>query len=189
MSQSIDHEFFDQIEWRRWLEANHSSEKEIWVIINKKKSGRTGLKYQEAVEEAICFGWIDSKMQSIDAKRFRQRFSPRKKNSIWSKNNKETAERMIHAGKMTHAGFETITEAKLNGKWEIAYSSKTVSAIPRDLIKALKEDELAWKNFRKFSNSTKFQYIHWVNSAKKDETRRRRIVAVVEKATQNIKPS
>ena len=85
MPQSFDQEFQDHKEWRIWLEENHFSEKEVWVIIQKKKSGRKGLNYQEAVQEAICFGWIDSKMQSIDVQRFRQRFSPRRKNSIWSK--------------------------------------------------------------------------------------------------------
>jgi len=189
MSQYIDQEFLDHKEWRKWLEENHSFEKEVWVIIYKKKSGKKGLKYQEAVEEAICFGWIDSKMQSIYAKRFRQRFSPRKNNSIWSKNNKETAEKMIHEGKMVKAGFEIINEAKRNGKWNTAYSSKMVSTIPKDLEKALNENELAWKNFKKFSNSTKFQYIYWVESAQRDETRQKRIIDVVKKAAENIKPS
>ncbi len=189
MTQSFDQEFIDRDEWRRWLEENHSSQKEVWAIIQKRKSGKKGLKYREAVEEAICFGWIDSKMQSIDAERFRQRFSPRKKNSIWSKINKETAEKMIQAGKMTKAGFETISEAKRNGKWDTAYSSKMVSTIPRDLAKALKENELAWKNFQKFSNSTKLQYIYWVESAKRDKTRRKRIIEVSKKAAHNIKPS
>ena len=90
---------------------------------------------------------------------------------------------------MAQAGFETINEAKRNGKWDMAYSSKIISKIPRDLTKALKENELAWKNFKKFSNSTKFQYIYWINSSKKDETRLKRIVIVVKKAAQNIKPS
>ena len=189
MFKSIDQEFLDREEWRKWLEENHSSKKEIWVVIHKKKSGKKGLKYHEAVEEAICFGWIDSKMQSIDTERFRQRFSPRRKSSIWSKSNKEKAEKMIQAEKMTQAGFETINEAERNGKWDIAYSSKMPLAVPKDLAKALKENELAWKNFEKFSNSTKLQYIYWVNSAKKDETRRKRIIVVVKKASQKIKPS
>ena len=189
MSNSIDQDFLDRKGWRKWLEENHSSEKEIWVIIYKKKSGENGLKYQEAVEEAICFGWIDSKMQSIDAIRFRQRFSPRKKNSIWSRSNKETAEKMIQEEKMAQAGFETINEAKRNGKWDAAYSSKMPLTVPKDLAKALKENELAWKNFKNFSNSTKLQYIYWVKSAKKDETRRKRIIEVVKKAKQRIKPS
>ena len=183
MPQSFDQEFHDQKEWRMWLEENHSSEKEAWVIIQKKKSVRKGLKYQEAVEEAICFGWIDSKMQSIDAERFRQRFSPRRKNSIWSKKNKETAEKTIREGKMKKSGFETINIAKQNGKWDAAYSSKDVPIIPKDLEKALKQNKLAWKNFNKFSNSKRLQFIYWVNSAKKDETRQKRIVNVVKKST------
>ena len=85
MSQSVDYEFKDHKEWRMWLEENYSSQTEVWVIIQKKKSKIMGLKYEEAVEEALCFGWIDSKMQSIDAQSFRQRFSPRRRNSIWSK--------------------------------------------------------------------------------------------------------
>jgi uncharacterized protein YdeI (YjbR/CyaY-like superfamily) len=189
MHNSTDQEFNDRTEWRKWLEKNHNSEKEIWVIIQKKKSKRKGLRYEESVEEAICYGWIDSKMQSIDVFRFRQRFSPRKKKSIWSKKNKETAEKMIKIGKMTQAGFETINDAKRNGKWDNAYSSKKVPPIPDDLDKALKENKLAWKNFNNFSNSTKFQYIYWIDSAKKDKTREKRIINVVKKASLNSKPS
>ncbi len=170
-----------------WLEDNHSSEKEIWAIIHKKKSGKKGLKYMEAVEEAICFGWIDSKMQSIDEFRFRLRFSPRKKNSIWSKKNKEIAETMIQLEKMKGAGFEIIAEAKRNGKWDSAYSSKAPLKIPKELLKALKENSIAWKNFDEFSNSTKLRYIYWVESAKKNETRRKRIINVVKKANQKSK--
>ena len=159
------------------------------MIIQKKNSGRKGLNYKEAVEEAICFGWIDSKMQSIDSQRFRQRFSPRRKNSIWSKKNKETAEKMIQTGKMSEAGLKTIEKAKENGKWDIAYSSELAPTIPNDLTESLKKNELAWRNFHKFSNSTRLQYIYWVTTAKKDETRRKRIVEVVKKAIKNIRPS
>jgi uncharacterized protein YdeI (YjbR/CyaY-like superfamily) len=189
MAHFIDHEFHNHKQWHNWLEKNHSFEKEVWVIIQKKKSESNGLKYEGAVEEAICFGWIDSKMQNIDAKSFRLRFSPRKKNSIWSKKNKKTAEKMIQAGKMTQSGFETINNAKQNGKWETAYSSKIAPTIPKDLEEALKENKLALKNFNKFSNSAKLQYIYWVENAKKDETRQKRINNVVKKAKQNIKPS
>ena len=187
MSQSDDQEFKDQKEWRIWLENNNSSKMEVWVIIQKKKSGKKGLKYEEAVEEAICFGWIDSKMHSINSERFLLRFSPRRKNSIWSKKNRETAEKIIQAGKMTKAGFITIKLAKENGKWNNAYSSKIVPTIPTDLIEALKKEELAWRNFSKFSNSTKLQYVHWITKAKKDETRQKRINELVKKAVKNIK--
>jgi uncharacterized protein YdeI (YjbR/CyaY-like superfamily) len=96
---------------------------------------------------------------------------------------------MIQAGKMTQSGFETINNAKQNGKWETAYSSKIAPTIPKDLEEALKENKLALKNFNKFSNSAKLQYIYWVENAKKDETRQKRINNVVKKAKQNIKPS
>jgi uncharacterized protein YdeI (YjbR/CyaY-like superfamily) len=188
MSRSVEKVFADRKEWRRWLEENHSSEKEVWVVIQKKKSKKQGLRYQEAVEEAICFGWVDSKMQRIDTFSFRQRFSPRKKNSIWSKKNKKTAEKLIRTEKITEAGFESIKEAKQSGKWDTAYSSKMPPAIPEDLEEALKENKLAWKNFKKLSNSRKLQYIYWIKSAKRDETKEKRIIEVVKRAAQNIKP-
>jgi len=182
MPETFDLEFVDRSEWRRWLEENHSAEKEIGVIIHRKNSGSRGLRYEEAVEEAICFGWIDGKMQSLDAAMFRQRFTPRKKGSIWSKSNRDRAEKMIREEKMAPAGFEAVCEAKGNGRWNAAYSSKAALTIPEDLAEALKKNGVAWKNFCGFSNSTKRQYVYWVNSAKKDETRRKRIASVVLKA-------
>ena len=182
MPETVNLEFVDRLEWRRWLEENYSSKKEIWVIIYKKNSGKRGLRYEEAVEEAICFGWIDGKMQSVDDTVFRQRFTPRKKGSIWSKSNRDRAEKMIREEKMVPAGFEAVCEAKVNGRWDAAYSSKTVPTIPEDLAEALMRSEVAWRNFNGFSNSTKLQYVYWVNNAKKDETRRKRIASVVLKA-------
>ena len=189
MSSTRDHEFANREEWRKWLQTHHRHDKEVWVVIHKKKSEQQGLRYPEAVEEAICFGWIDSKMQSIDAQKFRQRFSPRRKNSLWSQNNRERAEQMLHAGKMTQAGLTTIQKAQQTGHWETAYSSKQASPIPPDLVNALQKNTAAWTNFQLFSNSVKFQYIHWVQSAKKAETRRNRIRMVVDKSANNIKPS
>jgi uncharacterized protein YdeI (YjbR/CyaY-like superfamily) len=188
MSQPADYYFEDSKDWRTWLEKNHLSQREAWVIIQKKKSQKKGLKYEQAVEEAICFGWIDSKMQRIDEERFRQRFSPRRKGSIWSKKNKQTAQKMIQEQKMTEAGLREIQLAKENGKWDQAYTSKVEPQLPKDIVEALKRNGLAWENFNQFSNSTKFQYIHWVMSAKKETTRQRRILEVVKKANQNVKP-
>jgi len=182
MPEMFNLEFVDRLEWRRWLEENYSSKKEIWVIIYKKNSGKRGLRYEEAVEEAICFGWIDGKMQSVDDTVFRQRFTARKKGSIWSKSNRDRAEKMIREEKMVPAGFEAVCEAKVNGRWDAAYSSKTAPTIPEDLAEALMRSEVAWRNFNGFSNSTKLQYVYWVNNAKKDETRRKRIASVVLKA-------
>lgn len=182
-------EFGGREGWRRWLEENHASDKEAWVVIHKKGSTRKGLRYEEAVDEAICFGWIDSVMRSVDAERFRQRFSPRRRRSIWSRINRERAERMIEAGLMTEAGFMAIEEAKENGLWDLAYSSKEAPVIPEDLAQALKEDASSWENFENFSNSVKFMYVHWVEGAKREETKARRIVEVVRRAADNIRPS
>ena len=184
MSDLSDQDFHNRKEWHRWLEKNHAAKKEIWVTIQKKNSLKKGLKYQEALEEAICFGWIDSKMQSIDPETFRQRFSPRRKNGIWSKKNKETAEKMIKEKKMKKPGFSTIEIAKQNGKWDNAYSSNMVMTIPKDLKKTLMQKKLAWKNFNNFSNSTKLQYIYWINDAKKEETRQKRINEILKRASQ-----
>lgn len=189
MTESLGLVFGDRREWRGWLEDNHSQEKEAWVVIQKKRSTRKGLKYEEAVEEAICFGWIDSKMQRIDAQRFRQRFSPRKRNSIWSKINRERAERLIERGMMAEAGYQAIEEAKGNGMWNSAYTSKEEPATPRDLLEALKKDRVGYENWDKFSNSVKLMYVRWVESAKREETRARRIDEVVRRASEDIKPS
>jgi uncharacterized protein YdeI (YjbR/CyaY-like superfamily) len=182
MSKSADLNFVSPDEWRLWLEQNHFSEGEAWVIIQKKNSPRKGLRYEEAVEEAVCFGWIDSKMQRVDGERFRQRFSPRKNRSIWSKKNKETAQKMIQAGKMTESGLAAIKVAKENGMWDMAYSSKTALTIPDDLKEALKANMSAWENFSTFTNSEQLRYVYWVNTAKKAQTRQRRIAEVVKNA-------
>jgi len=184
---SPDLELKDRTQWRTWLDENHTKETEAWVIIYKKGSKMEGLHYPEAVEEALCYGWIDSKMQSIDGDRFRQRFSPRRRDSPWSKANRETAERLIEAGLMTEAGHEAIEEAKRNGRWDRAYTSKVEPDVPEDLMTALRGDPAALGNFEGFSNSVKLMYVYWVESAKREETRVKRISEVVRRAAQNIK--
>jgi uncharacterized protein YdeI (YjbR/CyaY-like superfamily) len=176
-------------EWRKWLQENHNNSSEAWVVIYKKNSEQQGLRYIEAVEEALCFGWIDSKMKKIDEDTFKQRFSPRRKKSIWSKSNKELALRLMKEQKMTKAGYEAIEEAKKSGSWKHAYTSKTPPEIPKDLEEALAVSPKAQFNFQTFPNSTKLIYVHWINNAKKPETRSRRIKQVVERAEKNIKPS
>ena len=146
-----DLEFKDKAQWRSWLHKNHSKKTEAWVVIYKKGSKMEGLRYQEALEEALCYGWIDSKMQRVDDDRFRQRFSPRRKNSPWSKANRDIAERLIETGHMTEAGYEAIEKAKANGRWARAYTSKVEPEIPDDLMRALRNDPTAIKNFNAFS--------------------------------------
>ena len=181
-------DFKTQKTWRKWLESHHQSTSEAWVVLYKKHVKQPGLRYPEAVDEAVCFGWIDSKMKRVDDDRFIQRFSPRRTGSIWSKANVERVERMIKAGKMTSAGFDTIAHAKESGQWARAYSSKESPKLPEDLKRALSHNKSAWKNFQAFSNSQQTMYLYWVLNAKRSETRIKRIKQVVERAAKNQKP-
>lgn len=179
--------FKDRDEWRRWLEKNYKKEKEVWLVHYKKHVGKIGVQLEEAVEEALCFGWIDGKLRRIDEERFMLRYSPRKADSVWSKYNRARAERLIAAGKMTAAGLSIIDEAKKRGSWDKAYANPERDRIPHDLRKALAEDKRAMDNFQRFANSYRNMYIHWVKSAKTGKTRRERIEKVVKQASQNKK--
>ena len=188
MSGSEGFEFRDRDGWRRWLEENHSDLDGTWVIIQKKGSKEEGLRYGEAVDEAVCFGWIDGGMRSLDGERFRLWFSPRKRGSIWSLLNRERAERLMEAGLMAEAGLRAVEDAKESGMWDAAYTSRVEPEDPEDLLEALMEDEETLRNFEGFSNSAKLMYVHWVESAKQEKTRARRITEVVRRAARNIKP-
>lgn len=189
MTRPQDLNFKTREEWREWLQKNHKRENETWVILHKKNSKKDGLRYFEAVEEAMCYGWIDSKMNRIDEDTFRQKFSPRREKGVWSKSNKELAIRLMKEGKMTETGYEAVEEGKRSGTWQDAYTSRTTPKTPEDLQEALQASPKAQSNFQAFPNSTKLMYIHWIQSAKKPETRAKRIKQVVERAAKNIKPS
>ena len=180
--------FKDIQRWHNWLEQNHNKEREAWLVIYKKRSKQTGLQYDEALEEALCFGWIDGKLKSVDKDRFILRYSPRKANSVWSKINRDKAEQLIAQGRMTAAGLTKIEEAKKNGTWDAAYTNKQRDEIPSDLRKALMENIKAWNNFESFANSYRNMYIGWVIGAKTEETRRKRIIEVVKRSALNMKP-
>jgi len=175
-------------EWHQWLSQNHSAEKEAWLIIRKKNSGKPGLYYDEALEEAICFGWIDGIMRSIDRDKFVLRFSPRKSRSIWSMKNKEKAQKLINNNRMTDAGLAKVEEAKRNGLWEKAYTNLIRDEIPDDLYNALSQNKDSWDNFHNFANSYRNIYVGWVNSARTEKTRKQRIVEVIKRSALNKKP-
>lgn len=180
--------FNNRDDWRLWLEQNHKLCSEVWLIHYKKKSGKQYLHHFEAVQEALCFGWIDSRLKKIDEERFILKYSPRKTKSVWSKINKENAEKMILTGKMTQAGLDAIQEAKRQGLWDRAYTNKTKERIPSDLKHALQTDNRAWKNFQGFANSYRNMYCGWVRSAKTDKTRKKRVSEVVKRSRLNKKP-
>jgi uncharacterized protein YdeI (YjbR/CyaY-like superfamily) len=176
-------------EWRHWLQEHHNSAKSVWLTIHKKQGGTTGLQYEDAVEEALCFGWIDGKMKSVDKSTFILRFSVRKPDSIWSVSNRDRALKLMESGQMTEAGLAKIEAARHSGKWDQPVSVKQITGekpIPDDLENALKEDRDAWERFSRFSNSTRYMYIYWVTSAKRPETRVKRIQLVVENAKNGI---
>ena len=179
--------FKNRDEWRKWLEKNYRKEKEVWLVHYKKHVGKIGIQLEEAVEEALCFGWIDGKLRKVDEERFILRYSPRKANSVWSKLNRERVERLMKAGKMTAAGLSIIEEAKKRGSWNQAYTNLKRDRIPPELRKALAEDKRALDNFQRFANSYRNMYIQWVKSAKTGKTRRERIEKVVKQASQNKK--
>ncbi|MDZ7962825.1 MAG: YdeI/OmpD-associated family protein [Aulosira sp. DedQUE10] len=174
-------------EWREWLQNNHHSSIGVWLIYYKVKSGKPSVKYSEAVKEALCFGWIDSKVKTIDAERYMQIFTPRKPKSVWSKLNKQYIEELIAQNLMTEAGLKKIEIAKQNGFW-ISLDAIEALIIPADLKLALSANESANKYFEALSNSSKKNILSWIESAKRPETRLKRIEQIIISAAQNKNP-
>jgi len=172
-------------EWRAWLEENHATAQELWLVIYKKHTGKVGVTYEEAVEEALCFGWIDGVMKRLDAEKYALRFSPRKKGSVWSELNKRRVAKLIKQGRMTEAGLAKVKEAKANGQWRAAKLREDSTNIPADLRQALKANLQAWRNFERLAPSHKRQYIYWITSAKTEKTRQRRIQETVRLIAEN----
>ncbi len=176
----------DRQEWRDWLAKNHASAPGIWLVYYKKESGKPRVEYAEAVEEALCFGWVDSRPNSLDDERYMQLFSPRKPKSPWSKLNKERVEKLIAQGLMMPSGLEKIEAAKKNGAWN-TYDAIEELTMPADLSEALSKNEAAKTNFEAFPPTSKKNILWWIESAKHPETRAKRIEETVTLAAQNIK--
>ncbi|CAG5001012.1 hypothetical protein DYBT9275_02577 [Dyadobacter sp. CECT 9275] len=174
-------------EWRAWLEENHAQEKSVWLIYYKKNASGRLLSWSDAVDEALCFGWIDSTARGIDNERYMQLFSRRKPNSTWSKINKAKVERLIHAGLMTQPGLDSIEIAKRNGSWTILDDVEEL-VIPDDLQQALSDKPGGNAFFLKLSKSERRSLLQWLVMAKRLETRQNRILEIVACAEQQIKP-
>ena len=172
-------------DWRAWLAANCATAQEVWLIVQKKHTGKAGLTYVQALEEALCFGWIDGILKRIDDEKHTIRFSPRRKNSIWSELNKKRVAKLIQEGRMTEAGLARIQEAKANGQWVKAAVREDVKIVPPELTVALAQNARARENFEKLAPSYRRQFIYWVGIAKHDETRRKRVAEVVRLLVRN----
>lgn len=161
-------------EWRAWLATNHNSASDVWLISYKKAANKPAVTYDEAVEEALCFGWVDSKPGKLDDERSMLYFSPRKPSSGWSRPNKQRVERLLAAGMMTPAGLSVIEAAKQNGAWERLDAVEDL-LIPDDLADALASQPPAAANFDSFPRSVKRGILEWIVNAKRPETRAKRI--------------
>lgn len=174
-------------DWRRWLSKNHSIEDSIWLIFYKKNSPSPNLSWSEAVDEAFCFGWIDSTKKSMDAERYMQYFCKRKPKSNWSKVNKDKVKVLIDQGLLQTAGRKCIDIAKENGSWTILDGVEAL-IIPDDLKEAFRNYQGSMEYFAGLSKSAKKMLLYWIVSAKRKETRQKRIVEIVENASQQLKP-
>jgi len=177
----------NRMEWREWLQNNHDKKPSIWLIYYKKQSNIPTITYSDAVDEALCFGWIDSKTKPLDEEKFMQFFSRRKASSVWSKVNKEKVDRLIKDGFMTKAGLEIIEKAKQNGYWTILDEAEAL-VIPKDLDHEFQKRSNAKNYFLSLSRSDKRNILQWLVLAKRPETRQKRITEIVELADQNQKP-
>ncbi len=174
-------DFNDRFTWRSWLEDHHATRSEAWLIIQKKRSKLEGISLEEAVEEAVCFGWIDGKLNTLDDQRYLLRFTPRKPGSVWSISNIRRAEALIRAGAMEEAGLAAIHEAKRSGQWKAAIERENTDRIPPELRAALRRKKGAIAAYRSLPDSQKKQYVYWIQSAKREQTKRKRIAEIVRK--------
>lgn len=174
-------------EWREWLQKNHDKKQSIWIIYYKKNSTQPTITYSEAVDEALCFGWIDSTSRPIDEEKYMQYFTRRKVKSVWSKINKEKIERLFREGIMTKAGIRSIEIAKQNGSWNILDEVEAL-IIPEDLEEEFQKSPTAKDYFLGLSRSDKRNILQWLVLAKRPETRQKRILEIVELAATNQKP-
>ena len=161
-------------EWHNWLSENHETSPGVWLIYHKKNSEKSSVSYDDAVEEALSFGWIDSKVNALDEERYMQVFTPRKPGSTWSKLNKMRVGRLIEEGLMKPAGMEKVEAAKKDGSWTFLDNIEDLK-VPEDLKKAINKNQAAARNFNSFGDSKKKQILYWVCSAKRQETRDKRI--------------
>jgi uncharacterized protein YdeI (YjbR/CyaY-like superfamily) len=180
--------FASQANWEAWLEQHHASVPGVWVKFAKKGSGVQSVSYGDAVESALCFGWIDGQMKSLDERFYLQRFTPRRRRSSWSKVNVDKATALIEAGRMRPAGLAEIERAKADGRWDAAYEPPSKITVPEDLERALDANPKARAAFDALDSQNRYLILYRVHGAKRPETRARRIAQFVEQLAEGRKP-
>jgi uncharacterized protein YdeI (YjbR/CyaY-like superfamily) len=167
--------FASQAKWQAWLAANHATAPGVWLEIAKKGSGIASVSYAEAIETALCYGWIDGQKAGLDDDRWRQRFTPRTRRSRWSKVNLEKVTALIERGEMQPAGLREVDAAKADGRWDTAYAGQASMTVPEDLRVALARNARARAFFETLDGSNRYAVLYRIHDAKRPETRRRRI--------------
>lgn len=181
-------EFADQAGWEDWLGANHESADGVWLMFAKKASGIRTVTYAEALDAALCFGWIDGHVQRLDDDYYLQKFTPRRRRSRWSLINTEHVARLTAAGRMRPAGQAQIEAAKADGRWDAAYASPARAKVPADLRSQLDKNKKAAEKFDSLSKSARYAILYAIDEAKRPETRARRIEKYVELLKQGKGP-
>ncbi|HEX2105862.1 MAG TPA: YdeI/OmpD-associated family protein [Solirubrobacteraceae bacterium] len=171
--------FASAAEWEAWLREHHATAPGVWIRFAKKGSGVPTVTYLEALHAALCFGWIDGQARAVDDASYLQRFTPRRARSVWSKRNRDFATALIEAGRMQPAGLREVERAKADGRWDAAYDAPSTATVPDDLRAALDADPAAADFFATLDGQNRYAILHRIQTAKKPETRARRIEKLV----------
>lgn len=166
--------------WRAWLEKHHNTEQGVWFTFFKKASGKQGITYAQALDEALCYGWIDGQVKKNDEDSWLQKFTPRRIRSMWSHRNTQYVTRLIEEGKMTPAGQAEIDRAKADGRWDVAYSSPKNMEMPEDFMNELSKNKNAYEFFKTLNKTNTYAIAWRLQTAKKPETRERRMKVLLE---------
>jgi uncharacterized protein YdeI (YjbR/CyaY-like superfamily) len=172
--------FASQQIWEQWLEENHAISKGIWLQMFKKSSGIASVNYAEALDVALCYGWIDGQLKAIDELSYIQRFTPRRSRSIWSKRNIEHIARLTDEGRMKAAGIREAEAAKKDGRWEVAYDGQGTMSLPDDFQKILLKNEKAFAFYESLNKANKYAIAWRIQTAKRPETRKKRMKEILE---------
>jgi len=178
--------FKTDIEWRSWLEVNHNISNGIYLIFYKVECKKPSMRWEEAVKVALCFGWIDSTVKSLGNGKRKQYFCQRKPKSTWSALNKRYVEELLSTNLIHESGMKKIESAKQDGSW-LALDAVEKGIIPEDLQLAFNKNNIAFSNYQNFAKSYRKSYLYWLNQAKREETRQKRIFEIVKLCSKNIK--
>lgn len=186
MDKKEHHYFKNAKEWREWLHENHATSTGVCLIFYKVGSEFESMRWEEAVQVALCYGWIDSTVKKMDEERRRQLFSPRKNKSVWSKLNKTHIEKLLKENLIHESGLAKIEIAKQNGSWTSMDAAQDL-IIPEDLKLAFEQNKIAYQNYQQFSPSYRKNYLYWLYQAKREETRNNRITQIINLCRENKK--